>query len=99
MIDHINCSLENICAHWVGNKNDELLILAKKEIDIEDEMLRNTLIGYFFSSFKSEEYFNFYHDSDLRFNEVYNNVSDIFDNTSNNEDLSGEFSIENVNNN
>lgn len=83
MIDHINCSLENVCAHWVGNKNDELLILAKKEIDIEDEMLRNTLIGYFFSSFKSEEYFNFYHDSDLRFNEVYNYVSDIFDNPSN----------------
>ncbi|MBP1644974.1 MAG: hypothetical protein H6Q16_549 [Bacteroidetes bacterium] len=83
MIDHINCSLENVCAHWVGNKNDELLILAKKEIDIEDEMLRNTLIDYFFSSFKSEEYFNFYHDSDLRFNEVYNYVSDIFDNPSN----------------
>jgi hypothetical protein len=83
MIDHINCTLENVCAHWVGNKNDELLILAKKEINIEDEILRDTLISYFFSSFKSEEYFNFYHDSDLKFNEVYNYISEIFDNSSN----------------
>ncbi|MFA7133241.1 MAG: nucleoid-associated protein, partial [Bacteroidales bacterium] len=83
MIDHINCTLENVCAHWVGNKNDELLILAKKEINIEDEILGDTLISYFFSSFKSEEYFNFYHDSDLKFNEVYNYISEIFDNSSN----------------
>lgn len=83
MIDHINCTLDNVCAHWVGNKNDEVLILSKEEINIEEESLRDTLISYFFSSFKSEEYYNFYHDSDLKFNEVYNYVSEIFDNTSN----------------
>lgn len=83
MIDYINCTLDNVCAHWVGNKNDEVLILSKEEINVEDESLRDTLIRYFFSSFKSEEYYNFYHDSDLRFNEVYNYVSEIFDNSSN----------------
>lgn len=83
MIDYINCTLDNVCAHWVGNKNDEVLILSKEEINIEEESLRDTLIRYFFSSFKSEEYYNFYHDSDLRFNEVYNYVSEIFDNSSN----------------
>ncbi|MFA6806597.1 MAG: nucleoid-associated protein [Bacteroidales bacterium] len=82
MIDHINTTLNKLCAHWVGNKTDELLIQSKQEIDIEDELLRDTLISYFFNSFKTEDYYNFYHESDLKYNEVYGYASDIFENPS-----------------
>lgn len=66
--------------HRVGNKlNEELLYLSKKPIVLTDA-LQSVLPQYFFSSFKSEEYYHFHHDVNLDFNEVYTFVSGIFDN-------------------
>ena len=38
-----------------------------------------TLLAYFMGGFKSEEYFNLYHDTDLTCNEVWNFTCKIFD--------------------
>lgn len=83
MIDYIKCNIKDVCTHWVGNKQEDLLHLSKYKIEIKDDFLPNALIKYFFTSFKTEEYYNFYHESNLKFNEVYTLVSDIFDNPDN----------------
>lgn len=80
IIDYTNCNIEGVCTHWVGSKQEGELHLTKTAIEMKDESLPGTLKRYFFNSFKTEEYYNFYHDSDLKYNEVYGIVSDIFAN-------------------
>jgi 37-kD nucleoid-associated bacterial protein len=88
MIDYTNSTIENISTHWVGNKQEGELHLSKQKVEINGEVLPNALKRYFFNSFKTEEYYNFYHDSDLKYNEVYGIVSDIFANPTNLHELS-----------
>lgn len=71
--------ISKIAIHNVGNKvNDEGLYLSKK-VSIFNNKIDNILLSYFISPFKSNEFFNLYHDSDLNLNEVYVYVSRIFD--------------------
>jgi hypothetical protein len=80
MIYTENTNIERIIIHNVGNKaNDDILRLSSSEINIQEDV-RQLLITYFFSPFKSQEYFHFYHDTDINMNEVFNYVSIIFDN-------------------
>jgi hypothetical protein len=72
--------IQSIVVHNVGNKlNDEGIRFSKTELRT-DESINELLLTYFFSPFKSNEYYNLYHESDLKLNEVYSYVSDIFDN-------------------
>lgn len=71
-----------IIAHRVGNKiNGESLMLSQYNMQLNEEMAE-TLKNYFLGSFKSEETFQFYSDTYLVNNPVYNSVSKIFDNVS-----------------
>jgi hypothetical protein len=66
--------------HKVGNKiADEGCFFSKKMVLINRE-LKKILTHYFVSPFKSNEYFNFYHDIDINMNEVFVCASKIFDN-------------------
>lgn len=66
--------------HKVGNKGlNESLFLAKKKIVLSQE-LKLAITSYFFSSFKSDLFYRFFHDFDLNLNEVYAYASAIFDN-------------------
>ena len=68
-----------IIAHKVGNKiNQESYHLYPEELQL-DEQTRELLENYFLSSFKSEETFQFYSDSYLANNPIYNSVSGIFE--------------------
>lgn len=72
--------IESITVHNVGNKlNQENIHFSKKLLAIDEEM-NNMLIGHFLFPFKSNEYFNFYHDIDLNMNEVFVCVTKIFEN-------------------
>lgn len=80
MISFIDTDIQNIVLHKVGNKvQNENIIFSKEELSIGDE-IREILLDYFLSPFKSEEYYTFFHESDLLLNEVYNYVSNIFEN-------------------
>ncbi|MDH6534575.1 nucleoid-associated protein [Parabacteroides sp. 52] len=71
--------IANIIIHIIGNKtNEETLRLSSSEINIHEDV-KELLKAYFFSSFKSEEYFNFYHNIDISMNEVFICGSKIFD--------------------
>ena len=77
-IRFVEADIKTICLHLVGNKlADENCVFSKKEIVIDSEL--NTLLSsYFLSSFKSEEYYKFYHETNLSLNEVYTYVTDAF---------------------
>ncbi|OFX21579.1 MAG: hypothetical protein A2041_01345 [Bacteroidetes bacterium GWA2_31_9b] len=71
-------TIDKLVIHKVGKKNqDENIRFSKNLIKLNDD-LKDLLVRYFLTPFKSEEYFNFYHDSDLNLNEVYHYVTKIF---------------------
>jgi hypothetical protein len=79
MLEISNHSISEIAFHQVGNKmNEESLLFTKGKL-LLDEELHNSFLTYFSAPFKTVEYFNLYHQSDIQLNEVFNFVSKIFD--------------------
>ncbi|MDR1793587.1 MAG: nucleoid-associated protein [Bacteroidales bacterium] len=80
MHNFINSKITNISLHSVGNKSaEELLLLSKQNLNLADNV-KEILNFYFTNAFKTEEYFQFFHDTDLSLNEVYTYISEIFTN-------------------
>jgi hypothetical protein len=81
MIQFDKTSIASLLLHQTGNKlNDEGLRLSKTELRV-DENIHDLLMTYFLTPFKSEEYYTLYHEAELKLNEVYTYVSEIFDDT------------------
>jgi len=75
----IDAQIEAISIHWIGNKaGDEGIIVSKTNIRIQSE-LSNLMTHYFVSGFKQQEFYQLFHDTDLKYNEVFDFISDIFD--------------------
>jgi hypothetical protein len=69
-----------LALHKVGNKaEDEGVHLSQSLLEVNED-IRLLLLSYFLSPFKSSLYYQLYHDTNLKLNEVYNYVSEIFDN-------------------
>jgi len=78
MIDFSNSSLEKIIVHKVGNKSrSEEIRLSKSLLSINGN-IKDLLSKYFLSPFKSNEFYNFFHDTNISLNEVFNYVDKIF---------------------
>lgn len=71
--------ISGIAVHLVGNKNSDEGLLLSEENSLLDSSLNDILVSYFTSAFKSNEYYNFHHDSDLSLNEVFVYAGRIFD--------------------
>ncbi len=79
MIHTESSILNHLVVHFVGNKHDEEGInLSKKPLQLQDEDVEGLLMKYFLSPFKNNEYYHFFHDSDLSLNEMYSFASKIF---------------------
>ena len=72
-------ALKYVIVHIVGNKSFNENIIYSASETILDEDLAGVLNMYYSQSFKTEEYYQLYHESDLILNEVYTYVSKIFD--------------------
>lgn len=71
--------INKIALHKVGNKlSDDGIFLSKKCLNTDEE-IEEILATYFLSSFRTPEYYTFFHETDLGLNEVYTYVSSIFD--------------------
>jgi len=81
MIDFLESNISNIVLHKVGNKLNDEGIKFSKTVLITNEEVDKTLLKYFLVPFRTEQYFNFYHESDLWLNEVYVYVNKIFENS------------------
>lgn len=73
--------IESLAVHVAGNKSKDepLLISPSLSPQVADEELMRTLTSYFLDAFKSEEYYNLHHETDLTCNEVWNFAGRIFD--------------------
>ena len=65
--------------HFIGNKQAEEGVICSKSLLSTNDEMRNILHEYFLQVFLAEEQFHFIHESDLKYNEVYGMVSEIFD--------------------
>ena len=79
MIRTNNASIDKMAVHMVGNKSADDVLGLSRNLLVAEDGIRELLSNYFCSSFKLEEYFSLYHESDLRYNEVYGFVSGIFE--------------------
>jgi len=90
MINLFNTHIDNLSIHRVGNKSrNEAIFLSEQPYGLNDEIMP-LLKEFFFKPFrdKEENYFQFAHDVDLEYNEMYNLATEIFNNPSNVHDLS-----------
>lgn len=84
MINLFNAHIESLSIHRVGNKSrNEALFLSENTVSLSDE-ITILLKEYFFKPFreKEENYFQFAHEVDLEYNEMYNFSAEIFSNPS-----------------
>lgn len=82
MIITSRAKLEECTLHLVGNKlREEGVSFSKRLPSIDSENERN-LMHYFFSSFRYEELYRLYHETELKYNEVFGYVSAVFDDPS-----------------
>lgn len=80
MLDFSEAVLSNLAIHHVGNKsNEEGVIISEQEVGINGT-IAPLLTTYFTKPFKAEEFYNFFHETDLNLNEVYAYVKSIFNN-------------------
>jgi hypothetical protein len=80
MINLFNAHIETLSIHRVGNKSrNEAIFLSEDAYRLNDE-IAPLLKEYFFKPFreKEETYYQFAHDVDLEFNEMYNLTNTVF---------------------
>ncbi|GAA4776277.1 MULTISPECIES: nucleoid-associated protein [Flavobacterium] len=85
MINLFNTHIDNLSIHRVGNKSrNEAVFVSEQPYALNDEIMP-LLKEFFFKPFRSgeENYYQFAHDVDLEYNEMYNLASEIFNNPSN----------------
>jgi len=79
MINFDTAELNSLALHKVGNKSvGEGVSLSGKLLEVS-EVINPLLLQYFLSPFRSDEFYNLAHPSELALNEVFHYVSAIFD--------------------
>ena len=84
MINLFNTHIETLSIHKVGNKSrNEAIFLSDNQYGLNDEIV-TILKEYFFKSFreKEENYYQFAHEVDLEYNEMFKLADEIFTNPS-----------------
>jgi hypothetical protein len=79
MIDFTRSQLTHFCIHFVGNKGlGEELTLSDKTIEFKDDFVKETLLRYFLTPFKTDIYHQFKGKVDVSLDSVANSCEDIF---------------------
>ena len=82
MINLFNTHIETLSIHRVGNKSrNEAIFLSEQSFNLNDEIVP-LIKEYFFKPFreKEENYFQFAHEVDLEYNDMYKLATQIFEN-------------------
>jgi hypothetical protein len=90
MINLFNAHIESLSIHTIGNKSkNEPVFLSENIFPITDEIVP-LLKEFFFKSFreKEENYYQFAHDVDIEYNEMFNLSCELFTNPSSSHDIS-----------
>lgn len=79
MIDFTRSELTHFVIHFVGNKGlGEELTLSEKEIQISDDFLKDTVMRYLTSPFKTDIYYQFKSKNEMHYHDVKSYVNDVF---------------------
>ncbi len=79
MLGFSDVIINQLVVHKVGSKyNEENIRFSKDKLNLDND-IKELLVKYFLTPFKSNEYYTFYHESDLNLNEVFHFISKIFD--------------------
>ncbi|MDX2303383.1 MAG: nucleoid-associated protein [Microscillaceae bacterium] len=84
MLDFSAIELNKMVLHQIGHKTaGEGLRLSRDLIPLDNPDLKDLILKYFLSPFKTPNFYNFSHPGDLNLNEVYHYASLIFQNQEN----------------
>lgn len=92
MINLFNTQIERLSIHKIGNKSrNEPIFLSQEPYRLNDE-ITPLIKEFFLKPFreKEENYFQFSHEADLRFNSMFQFATQIFDNQSSAHEISKE---------
>lgn len=79
MIDFTRAELTHFAIHYVGNKGlGEELTLSEEVISFKDDFVKETLLRYFLSPFKTDIYHKFREKADISLKSVANMSEDLF---------------------
>ncbi len=79
MIDFSRAELTHFCVHFVGNKGlGEELTLSDKVFKFKDDFVKDTILRYFLSPFKTDIYYQFKGKLDVSLASVANVCEDLF---------------------
>lgn len=80
MIDFTRSELTHFATHYVGNKGlGETLNLTERLIEISDDFLKDTIMRYFISPFKTDIYYQFKSKNEMHYHDVKSYVAEMFD--------------------
>jgi hypothetical protein len=75
-----NVQLKEVIVHKLGNPTrGEELQLSVNSLTLNDDMVNKLLTKYFLGAFNENELYHFTHLHDIKLNEVYNYVKELFD--------------------
>jgi hypothetical protein len=81
MIDFTRTELAQFIIHFVGNKGlGEELTLSEKQIIISDDFLKDTVMRYLTSAFKTDIYYKFKSKNELHYHDVKSYTTELFKN-------------------
>lgn len=80
MISSGIANIDKLVVHKVGNKTDNEGVKLSKTPLQTDDAINHLLLTYFFSPFKDEEYYRFFHETGLEMHEMFQYSSAIFNN-------------------
>ena len=81
MTDFSNTQIEQMIIHNIGDRIEEQgVVFSTRNVDLEDTFIRDLMLNYFLSAFEEQEYFRFFHDTDINYNDVFAYSSKIFEN-------------------
>lgn len=82
MIDFTNAKIEKLIVHKVGNKmKNEGITISSNLCDINNQVTESIIQKYLLMPFnKIHTWFRFNHESDIKYNEIYSYVKNIFNN-------------------
>lgn len=79
MIDFSRAQLTHYITHFVGNKSlGEVITLAEKPIEFSDDFVKEVVLRYFLTPFKTDIYYHFKGKVDISLSSVANDCEDLF---------------------
>ncbi|OFX55429.1 MAG: hypothetical protein A2046_12470 [Bacteroidetes bacterium GWA2_30_7] len=84
MLEFNKVELQKLSVNYVGNKSRDEMLQCSEYTAKLDDTLNIILLKYFLSSFDNQaEFYNLHHESDLKLNEIYTYVGELFENPEN----------------